>query len=129
MWKLIWGFFFFGLAVAYMLLLENEVDISFHYTEYSKPNFGKIQFTGIEVYHLVQFALTILRNCTFSYFILARGSDWIICFDGKVCKKKFLYREERNCHKFHYIYAAHKWKYLVQYIAPSPKCNKISQFG
>lgn len=53
-----------------MLLLENVVGISFHHTGYSKSNVGKILFTDIEVYHLVRLALIILRNCTFSHFIL-----------------------------------------------------------
>lgn len=115
--------------MAYMLLLENKAKFNLHYVVYSKPDFGKIQFTDIEVYHLVQLALTILKNSTYSHFILATGSDRIICFDGKGCKKKFLHWEEKSCHKCHGIYAAHKWKHLIHCLSPSPKCYKVSQFG
>ena len=66
---------FFGLIVVHMLLLESKVKINFHYAVYSKLDFGNIQFTDTEVYHLVQLALNILKNSTFSHFILAPGSD------------------------------------------------------
>lgn len=129
MWKLIWGFFFLSFRSLHAVARK-----------WSWDSFWTIQ--GIPKLILENYSSQTLKYITLCLWL---GIFWgtvffhilfwhmdvieIICFGGKYCKKKFLYCKERNCHKFHDTYTVYKWKYLIQYIAPSPKCYKISQFG